>query len=101
MDHIIVGGFHPDNVIARSNVLFIASFDDNDSILSQMQVLTMLCESFIKSLTIVLPYFPVATMERILFEGEVATANTVAVHLHSYHNSIEHAKIHLTDVISS
>ena len=28
MDHIIVGGFTPKNVIARSHVLFLASFDD-------------------------------------------------------------------------
>lgn len=38
----------------------------------------MLCESFIQDLIIFLPYYPVATMERVLNEGEVATANTVS-----------------------
>jgi phosphoribosylpyrophosphate synthetase len=37
----------------------------------------MLCESFIATLTIFLPYLPTATMERITVEGEVATANTL------------------------
>jgi len=37
----------------------------------------MLCEHFIATLTIYLPYLPTATMERITMEGEVATANTV------------------------
>lgn len=78
MDHIIVGGFTPQNVIARSHVFFLAAFDDNDAIMSQLHVLTMLCESFIKSLTIYIPYFPVATMERVVREGEVATANTLS-----------------------
>jgi len=78
MDHIIIGGFHPRNQIARSHVLFLAAFDDNDAIMSQLHALTMLCESFIRSLTIYIPYFPVATMERATIAGEVATANTVS-----------------------
>eukprot|EP00667_Euglena_gracilis_P012629 EG_transcript_13000 len=78
MDNIQVGGFHPTNVIRKSHVLFLASFDDNDAILSQFHVLTMLCESFIKTLTVVLPYFPMGTMEIVSREGQVATANTVS-----------------------
>lgn len=78
MDHIVIGGFQPRNVIARSHVFFLASFDDNDAIMSQLHALTMLCESFLRTLTIYIPYFPVATMERVEFEGEVATANTLS-----------------------
>merc|ERR1719491_1600699 len=37
-----------------------------------------LLQSFIKSLTVVLPYSPVGTMERVTTEGTVATANTFA-----------------------
>ncbi|KAJ1636575.1 phosphoribosyltransferase-like protein [Pavlovales sp. CCMP2436] len=77
MDHIIVGGFSPVNRVMRSHVLFLADFNSNDAILSQLHVLVMLCESFIATLTIHLPYLPTATMERITVEGEVATANTV------------------------
>eukprot|EP00930_Biecheleria_cincta_P062038 TRINITY_DN47552_c0_g1_i1.p1 TRINITY_DN47552_c0_g1~~TRINITY_DN47552_c0_g1_i1.p1 ORF type:complete len:336 (-),score=37.85 TRINITY_DN47552_c0_g1_i1:94-1101(-) len=78
MDDIMVGGFQPVNVIKRAHVLFMADFNSNDAILSQMHVLVMLCESFLKTLTIVLPYYPVATMERVTVEGEVATASTVS-----------------------
>ena len=35
-------------------------------------------QSFIKSLIIVLPFYPVGTMERCTAEGQVATANTYA-----------------------
>lgn len=77
MDHVVVGGFSPVNVCMRSHVLFLADFVSNDAILSQLHVLIMLCESFIATLTIYLPYLPTATMERITVEGEVATANTL------------------------
>jgi len=46
--------------------------------MSQFHVLTMLGESFVKSLTVVLPFFPTGTMERVVREGDVATANTMA-----------------------
>mmetsp|Transcript_26952 Transcript_26952/g.79459 ORF Transcript_26952/g.79459 Transcript_26952/m.79459 type:complete len:335 (+) Transcript_26952:27-1031(+) len=78
MDHIVVGGFSPKNEIRHKHVLFLADFNSNDAILSQLHALIMLCESFIASLTIFLPYLPTATMERITVEGEVATANTVS-----------------------
>mmetsp|Transcript_9866 Transcript_9866/g.29800 ORF Transcript_9866/g.29800 Transcript_9866/m.29800 type:complete len:149 (-) Transcript_9866:811-1257(-) len=55
MDNIELGGYTPVNRIRRSNVLFFASFHDNDAILSQFQALVCLCESFVQSLTIVLP----------------------------------------------
>eukprot|EP00035_Acanthoeca_spectabilis_P039888 m.65669 g.65669 ORF g.65669 m.65669 type:complete len:159 (-) comp9776_c0_seq3:1826-2302(-) len=55
MDHIELGGYTPTNRIRRSNVLFLASFHNNDTIMSQFQALVCLCESFIESLTIVLP----------------------------------------------
>jgi len=78
MDHIVVGGFSPVNRIRRSRVLFLADFHSNDAIMSQLHVLVMLCESFIEDLIILVQYLPVATMERIVKEGEVATANTVS-----------------------
>lgn len=31
-----------------------------------------------KSLTLVLPYFPTGTMERVDYEGQIATAKTLA-----------------------
>ena len=58
------------NTLYRSHILFLAAFDDNGSFLSQLNLLVMLCESFIQSLTIYMPYYPVGTMERTLKEGK-------------------------------
>ena len=49
-DNIEVGGFYPHNKIRGQNVIFLASFHDNDSTLSQFHVLNMLCESFVESM---------------------------------------------------
>ena len=77
-DEIEIGGFHPQNLISGEHVLFLASFHDNDVTLSQFQVLICLLQSFIESLTVVLPFSPVGTMERVTREGQVATAATYA-----------------------
>uniref|UniRef100_A0A7S4Q0L7 phosphoribosylformylglycinamidine cyclo-ligase n=1 Tax=Alexandrium monilatum TaxID=311494 RepID=A0A7S4Q0L7_9DINO len=77
-DKIELGGFSPVNLMQGRNVLFLADFHCNDAVMSQFHALIALCESFIKSLTIALPYYPHGTMERVEREGEVATANTIA-----------------------
>jgi ribose-phosphate pyrophosphokinase len=77
-DQIEIGGFHPQNLISGEHVLFLASFENNDVTLSQFQVMICLLQSFVESLTIVLPYSPVGTMERVVREGQVATAATYA-----------------------
>lgn len=77
-DNINIGGFHPQNLISGEHVLFLASFHNNDVTLSQLQVIICLLQSFIESMTIVLPYSPVGTMERVIREGQVATAATYA-----------------------
>jgi ribose-phosphate pyrophosphokinase len=77
-DRIEIGGFQPTNRIARQHVLMLASFHNNDVTFSQFSVMITLLQSFIKSLTVVLPYYPVGTMERVIQEGQVATANTYA-----------------------
>mmetsp|Transcript_20087 Transcript_20087/g.46778 ORF Transcript_20087/g.46778 Transcript_20087/m.46778 type:complete len:484 (-) Transcript_20087:78-1529(-) len=77
-DKIEIGGFYPHNLLSGEHVLFLASFHNNDVTLSQFQVMICLLQSFIESLTIVLPFSPVGTMERVVREGQVATANTYA-----------------------
>jgi ribose-phosphate pyrophosphokinase len=77
-DCIEIGGFTPHNVISGEHVLFLASFHNNDVTLSQFQVMITLLQSFVESLTVVLPYYPTGTMERVVREGQVATANTYA-----------------------
>ncbi|KAJ1429831.1 phosphoribosyltransferase-like protein [Ochromonadaceae sp. CCMP2298] len=77
-DNIEVGGFQPVNRIASENVLMLASFHNNDVTLSQFSVMITLLQSFVQSLTVVLPFYPVGTMERVVQEGQVATANSYA-----------------------
>ena len=77
-DSIQIGGFTPPNFISGENVLFLASFHDNDATLSQLSVMITLLSSFISSMTVCLPYYPTGTMERTTIEGQVATANTYA-----------------------
>lgn len=77
-DKIEIGGFLPHNLLSGEHVLFLASFHNNDVTLSQFQVIICLLQSFIESLTVVLPYYPVGTMERVTKEGTVATAATYA-----------------------
>lgn len=77
-DNIKVGGFTPSNQLRGENVLFLASFHNNDVLVRQLHVIIMLLESMISSMTIVLPFYPTATMERVTEEGVVATASTLA-----------------------
>jgi hypothetical protein len=78
-DNIEIGGFSDrKNVISGERVLFLGSFHSNDATLSQFQVMITLLQSFIGSLTVVLPFSPVGTMERVTQEGQVATAATYA-----------------------
>jgi len=77
-DDIKIGAFSPKNYIRGEHVLFCASFDNNAVTLSQLYVLVVLCESFPESITILLPFFPTATMERVTHEGTVATANCLS-----------------------
>jgi phosphoribosylpyrophosphate synthetase len=77
-DNIMIGGFQPVNRIAGENVLMLASFTNNSTTLTQLLVMVTLLQSFIESLTVVLPFYPVGTMERVSREGQVATASTYA-----------------------
>jgi phosphoribosylpyrophosphate synthetase len=77
-DFIELGGFQPVNLISGQDVVFLSSFHNNDVTLSQFSAMIALLQSFVKSLTIVLPFYPVGTMERVIKEGQVATANTYA-----------------------
>lgn len=77
-DNIEIGGFYPVNKISGENVIMLASFHNNDVTLSQFSVMVTLLQSFVDSLTVVLPFYPVGTMERVTKEGQVATANTYA-----------------------
>jgi len=67
---------HQDNIINR-HVVFVMSAYKMDRFLEQICLLVALCRQFARSITIVIPYFGPATMERVVNEGELATAEPV------------------------
>jgi len=97
-DDIEIGGFAPYNNISGKHVLFLASFHNNGVTMSQFQVLISLLQSFISSLTVILPYYPVGTMERVTREGTVATAATYAHMFSSLPNCGKPTRLMLYDL---
>ncbi len=61
-----------------ANVAFLATFHTPDVIFEQLSFMWALPKYLVKSLKIVLPFFPTGTMERVVTYGEVATAKTLA-----------------------
>jgi len=68
-------------------VFFLASFETPGDIFKQLSVIYELPRLSIESLTVVLPFYPTGTMERVEEEGEVATASTLARMLSNTPNS--------------
>jgi phosphoribosylpyrophosphate synthetase len=69
--------------LTNKHIFFVANFESNDATLSQLHALTYLCEVRIQSLTLLMPFFPTGTAERVS-DGEeqiVPTANTLALML--------------------
>jgi len=65
-------------IIRSRHCVVLVDFFHLEKIFEQLSVIFALPRYFIKSLTIVLPYFPTGTMERIDEEGQIATAMTLA-----------------------
>ena len=65
-------------VIRNRHVAFLASFQSYASIFEQLSIIYQLPRMFVGSFTLVLPYFPTGTAERVEAEGDVATAVTLA-----------------------
>ncbi|KAM6562266.1 hypothetical protein CsatB_022264 [Cannabis sativa] len=64
--------------IRGQHVAFLASFSSPGVIFEQLSVIYALPKLFISSFTLVLPFFPTGTSERMEDEGDVATAFTLA-----------------------
>jgi phosphoribosylpyrophosphate synthetase len=74
-------GKKADGCFSGHNILFVASFHNNAETLSQFHLLHYLCnQQRPASITILLPFFPTGTLERIApgEEGIVPTAATLA-----------------------
>jgi phosphoribosylpyrophosphate synthetase len=69
--------FEPQENIINRHIAFIMSAHKMNGFLEQICLLIALCRQFAKSVTIVIPYFGPATMERVSVEGELATAEPI------------------------
>lgn len=64
--------------VVDKDITFLADFTAQDDLLAQLGVIYALPRYGARSLKVVLPFFPTATMERVDVRGEIATAKTLA-----------------------
>lgn len=64
--------------LANRHVVFLASLGNTGEIFRQLSVMYELPRLAVKSLKVVLPYYPTGTMERVDEEGDIATAASLA-----------------------
>ena len=64
--------------LRNRHVAFLASFHDPSVVFEQLSIIFALPRMFVGSFTLVLPFFPTGTSERIDSEGEVPTAVTLS-----------------------
>lgn len=64
--------------IRGQHVAFLASFSSPSVIFEQLSIIYALPRMFVASFTLVLPFFPTGTLERMEDEGDIATAFTLA-----------------------
>jgi len=66
------------DMVRGKDVIFLASLRDTTQLLDQISLIYSLPRYLVKSLIVVLPFFPTGTMERVEHEGDIATAMTLA-----------------------
>lgn len=64
--------------IRGRHVAFLASFSSPAVIFEQLSIIYALPRMFVSSFTLVLPFFPTGTHERMEDEGDIATASTLS-----------------------
>jgi len=64
--------------LRNRHCIFLADFLNPADMFHQLSLIYSLPGYWAKSLTLVLPYFPTGTMERVDYEGQIATAKTLA-----------------------
>ena len=67
-----------DLTVEEKIAVFLASLDEPGEIFRQLSVIFEIPRLVARSLTVLLPFFPVGTMERVDREGQVATASALA-----------------------
>eukprot|EP00794_Sanderia_malayensis_P012141 gene12141-13394_t len=63
---------------AGRDVIFLGTLHSPDILFEQLAILYTLPRYLARSVTIIIPYFPTGTMERVETEGQIATASTLA-----------------------
>lgn len=85
-----------------SKIIFFAYFSFNEpnatTIMDQMLFLNSLNHYGVAEINIVLPYFPVGTMERIVGEGEIPTGYALANMLNSIPSGASKNNIYIFDI---
>ena len=85
-----------------SKVIYFAYFSFNEpnskAMIDQFIFLNSLSHYGISELNIVLPYFPVGTMERIVGEGEIPTADALATMLNNIPQASAKNNIYMFDI---
>jgi len=64
--------------VRNKDIVFLASFDAPKEIFKQLAIIYEIPRFAVRSLKIVLPFYPTGTMESVTEEGEIATAATLA-----------------------
>jgi hypothetical protein len=75
-DNIRLGGFSPDNIVRGADIVFVASLHSNNATMQVMHAVQVLLESFINSMTLVVPFYPFGTMVR----AGVSVGDSFVVH---------------------
>lgn len=64
--------------IKNRDVVFIANLEKSENLFAQFAIIYSLPTHFVRSLRVIIPFYPVGTMERVTVYGEIATAVTLA-----------------------
>jgi phosphoribosylpyrophosphate synthetase len=68
---------HLDRDVRDRDVIFLANFEDTRDIFTQMSVIYAFPRYDARSLKILIPFFPTATMDRIIKDGDILTSMTL------------------------
>jgi ribose-phosphate pyrophosphokinase len=67
--------------VKKRDVVFIANFEKPETLFEQFAILYGMPMHLVHSFKVIIPFYPVGTMERVTEYGEIATAKTLAVML--------------------
>jgi phosphoribosylpyrophosphate synthetase len=78
MDNIYLDFMENINYLNDKNILFFSSFHSNEIFLSQLNVIIMILNYLPLDFKLILPYYSIGTMEKIVEEGIIPTSYTIA-----------------------